>query len=351
MEENTPKRHDKFFKRTFSHLPTARSLFERYLPEDILNLLDLSTLKIETSSFVTPELSEHFSDLVFSCSFTKEVEEKMWEMVKPFYKEKDIKEGKIGPSKILIHLLFEHKSFRPKNPRKQLGKYIFEIYDTQEDPEERLSPVVPILFFHGKGEWEEYSFYHYFNGLTDPLKRFIPHFDYLLINTKNIDDETIFLIQYALLRNALLAFKHSWDNEYIKENFALFFRFESSISISEEEKINFSLSLFVYLVKNSLFSNEEASELMRKVPNPIKNYVMSTYENILEKGREEGREEGRELGREEGREIGREEEKLNQQTKTILNGYAEGLSIPFLAKILSVSENYVIEILKKHGEL
>ena len=344
MEENTPKRHDKFFKRTFSHLPTARSLFKKYLPEEILNLLDLSTLKIETNSFVTPELAEHFSDLVFSCSFTKEVEEKMWEMVKHFYKDEDIKEGRIGPPKILIHLLFEHKSFRPKNPRIQLGQYIFELYEKQDDPEKRLNPVVPILFFHGKGEWEEYSFYHYFNGLTDPLKRFIPHFDYLLINTKTIDDETIFLIQYALLRNALLAFKHSWDNEYIKENFALFFKFDSNIVINEEEKVNFSVSMFVYLVRNSLFSNEEASDLMLKIPNSVKNYVMSTYENILEKGREEGRE----LGREEGR----EEEKLNQQTKTILNGFDKRkLSVSDLAELLEVSEEYVLNILKENERI
>ena len=77
---------------------------------------------------------------------------------------------------------------------------------------------------------------------------------------------------------------------------------------------------------------------------------MSTYEQILERGRKEGRVEGREEGRVEGREEGREEEKINQQTKTILNGYEEGASISFLAKLLEVPESLVMEILKKHGK-
>ena len=95
-------------------------------------------------------------------------------------------------------------------------------------------------------------------------------------------------------------------------------------------------------------------------PNSHRIYDMSTYENILEKGREEGlelgreegREEGLELGREEGLELGREEEKLNQQTKTILNGFdKKKLSVSDLSELLEVSEEYVLNILKENGRI
>ena len=104
------------------------------------------------------------------------------------------------------------------------------------------------------------------------------------------------------------------------------------------------------------------------LPNSHRIYVMSTYENILEKGRELGREEGLELGREEGLELGREEglelgreeglelgreeEKLNQQTKTILNGFdKKKLSVSDLSELLEVSEEYVLNILKENGRI
>ena len=89
---------------------------------------------------------------------------------------------------------------------------------------------------------------------------------------------------------------------------------------------------------------------------------MTTYNSIFMEGKQKGREEGLEKGREEGLEKGREEglEKGRKegyikvteiQTTTILNGFDEGFSIPLIAKLLNVSEDFVKKILKEQGRI
>jgi predicted transposase/invertase (TIGR01784 family) len=86
--------HDKFFKFVFSQLDEARDLIFNRLPTTIRKSIDFSNLKIETSSYITKELKEYFSDLVFSCK----------------HKNSNLK----------ISLLVEHKSFVSKFPYLQL---------------------------------------------------------------------------------------------------------------------------------------------------------------------------------------------------------------------------------------
>ena len=380
MNENTPKRHDKFYKRVFSHKPTSRAFLEKFLPVEILDVIDLNTLEIESESFVTPELSEYFSDLVLSCSFSKEKQAEIWETVKHFYKQEDIDEGKVGPFRIKISILFEHKSFVPDIPHIQVGKYIFELYDTQKDTQKHLNPIVPVLFFHGKQAWIYRSFYEYFGSSIAGLEGFIPHFNFVLVNMEYISDEVILVLEYALLRNALLAFKHSWDNLFIEENFHLFFQFDSNPELSDEEKQNFSTAVFVYLVKNSKFTEEKVQKIIETLPNPIKNYVMSTYdiitsnaekrgiiegkkkgkiEGIIEgkkkgkiEGIIEGKKKGKIEGKKEGKIEGKKEGKIEEQTKMILNGFdKKNMSVRDLSELLEVSEDYVIKILKEYGRI
>jgi hypothetical protein len=50
--------HDKFFKETFSNPVVARDFVENYLPERVLNMVDLNELEIQDSSHVDEELRD-----------------------------------------------------------------------------------------------------------------------------------------------------------------------------------------------------------------------------------------------------------------------------------------------------
>ena len=47
---NNVKSHDRFFKKSMSYPEIASEFFKSYLPKEILEIIDLSTLKQENSS-------------------------------------------------------------------------------------------------------------------------------------------------------------------------------------------------------------------------------------------------------------------------------------------------------------
>ena len=72
--EQLPTPHNNFFHFALSHLPNARSLIETQLPPEALRELKLDTLKIETGSFVDPDLREKFSELLMSVELAQPIE-------------------------------------------------------------------------------------------------------------------------------------------------------------------------------------------------------------------------------------------------------------------------------------
>ncbi len=50
--------HDKFFKETFGKVEVARDFFSNYLPQNILNIIDLDTIEPQKDSFINKELVE-----------------------------------------------------------------------------------------------------------------------------------------------------------------------------------------------------------------------------------------------------------------------------------------------------
>ncbi len=62
----TPSRHDRLFKKVFSNPANAASELACVLPAEMLELLDLSTLKQASSEFISPGLEANPADLFFS---------------------------------------------------------------------------------------------------------------------------------------------------------------------------------------------------------------------------------------------------------------------------------------------
>jgi len=90
--------HDLIFKQTESHIENAMDYIKGTFPKNIVKNFDLTTLKMEESSYTTEELKEYFSDLVYQCNYK-------------------------GKTKVKITLLFEHKSFKPHLPHIKILKF------------------------------------------------------------------------------------------------------------------------------------------------------------------------------------------------------------------------------------
>ncbi len=57
--------HDKFFKETLGNVSTAKDFLSNYLPDNIMNIIDVNTLEPQKDSYINQELEESFSDLLF----------------------------------------------------------------------------------------------------------------------------------------------------------------------------------------------------------------------------------------------------------------------------------------------
>ena len=113
--------HDIFFKHTFSIKEHAVDFASHVLPAEINAKLDYSTICLENTSYVDKELSEHFSDTVYSCSYEQ--------------------------SKIKIALLFEHKSWPDNNLPYQLNRYMIKMLEYNIKQKEAFVPVIPIVLY------------------------------------------------------------------------------------------------------------------------------------------------------------------------------------------------------------
>jgi predicted transposase/invertase (TIGR01784 family) len=301
--------HDAFFKNTFSYKDVAQTYIEKFMPETLAKNIDLESLTLENTSFIDHHLSEHFSDLVWNATYKTE-------------------------TPIKIAFLFEHKSYVVAHPHFQLLRYLLEHWITQEKKKEKPTVVIPIILYHGKEEWKLRSLFDYFEGLDDVLKAFIPNFEYHLTDLKNYNDDELLAMGIGKLLNIFLAMRHIRNVNYIKENFDKLFVQAESYIINDEGK-NFLYTLFVYLLKNNEFSGEDIERIVTNVNEPIKNFTMSTYDQLIAKGKIIGEAQGLELAKAEN------EIKMRE---TIKRSLLKGLSVELIAEIHEVSLEYVQNI-------
>ena len=182
---NSP--HDKYFKQLFSQKSEMKEFLANGLPQ-VAKLLDLNTLQLDTTSYIDKKLNVGFSDLVYNCQYSHNIE-------------------------IKICLLFEHKSYIVNNPYLQLLGYMLNIWEQNIKQKQKLMPIIPILFYNGNDEWNYQIFESYFGEMDSDLKQYMPIFKYEQINTTNWSDEQIQkLFSLVSLKIGVLVMKHIFDD-------------------------------------------------------------------------------------------------------------------------------------------
>ena len=167
-----PKSHDWFFKIIFRNAEYLASLIETVVPEELRNVIDLSTLKQESSVITTSIMTEKIADLVFSVKL------------------------KGSGEQAHVYLLFEHKSgrYRFRKLIKQISSYQFYMHLQNGFK----TPIIPIVVFQGEPSSDSDSrtatpveFIDLFKKLSDEhrevLSKFSINFQCVLIDINEID--------------------------------------------------------------------------------------------------------------------------------------------------------------------
>lgn len=149
--------HDHFFRHSFSLPDIAQPFFQRYLPPEIRDGLDLTTLRPEPESFVDPKLADHHADLLFS-----------------------VRRHDGRPARLF--LLLEHKSYDTAWAGLQLLDYMVRIWYREQTriKSPPLPPVIGLVLYHGEAPWSGGSRFEPLVDAPEGLGAFTPNFRFIL---------------------------------------------------------------------------------------------------------------------------------------------------------------------------
>ncbi|QST30931.1 Rpn family recombination-promoting nuclease/putative transposase (plasmid) [Escherichia albertii] len=129
----TPTPHDATFRKFLANPDVARDFMQLHLPVELQALCDLSTLKLESGTFVEDDLRQYASDILWSMKTTT---------------------GDDG----YIHLLLEHQSSAEKNMAfRQMRYAVAAMQRHLEAGHKKLPLVIPVLFYHGSRSPYQFS--------------------------------------------------------------------------------------------------------------------------------------------------------------------------------------------------
>lgn len=230
MDKKERKKHDQFFKEVWSDPEAARNFFESWLPSEILQFIDLDKLIICKDSFVTKELKEFFSDVLYKVG--------------------------IGENDAYIYLLSEHKSYPEPFIHLQIKEYMHRIWrhEVKKNPSIKLLPAIfPLVIYHGEEAWNvDPRFSSIINVPDKRILKYIPDFEFILYDLSKIKDEEI--RGDSVVRPVLFLMKHIFDQN-IEEKFPEIF--DPLSDIPYDRKLHYFQIMITYIFSGMRGIKEE----------------------------------------------------------------------------------------------
>lgn len=309
MSKKKSNIHDTYVKETFSDRDRAVEFFGAFLPQEILDAIDLQSLVVTKESYINGDLIEHFSDLVFEVDVIA----------------KDDHQSYI--TKANISLLFEHKSSPDKNVIFQIGHYIFSQWIKLLKNKEPLKPIIPVIYYQGKRQWIIPSISDIFEPYPESILSLMPKIPNIYIPLRDIKEDTIIQLRNSMLAAALMAQRTIIDPIKISEDILKIF----SLFPPESNYWNFLELTIVYIQKQVDIEPNKLIDAIQDIPEDLKNIIMTTYDKFIQKGEQIGA------------------KKIN--TKIILNSFDLGMEINLIANITDIKEADIRIILEQNGRI
>jgi predicted transposase/invertase (TIGR01784 family) len=302
--------HDKFIKDLLSEKEMAVSFLQSYLPSELLAIVDLTTLEYISTNFVTEEFQEYFSDIIFKVK------------------------GKTSGQGYYVSILVEHKSYPDKLTLFQVGSYLCNAYINQNKQGQDFHIIIPLIYYNGGKQWNIKNMVDLFGELPPVLTKYLPAFSYEFLDLSQLTEDEILNLQNGMLASSMLLQKYRLDPAEMVNKFDLIIN-----TLAPFHKGNFLYKFIVYFYNVSEFSNFEFEKLITEnniIPQEFKNKIMSTADMLIAKGEAKGEARG-------------EAKALLEKETIVCNAYKKVNDISFVAEITLLTNNQVIDILKKYG--
>ncbi len=283
--------HDKLFKATFSHPDVVASLIESLFPPELSRAIRLDSLVLTTNSYIDDELNEHFADLVYDCVLSDE-------------------------TPVQIALLLEHKSYTVAHPHLQLLRYLLNRWQQDVEQGTKLTPIIPVIIYHGRDTWQHQSFASSLAGKNALLQPFFPEFDYLLVNLTTLSEEQIFAFRSRFLTVSAALMKHRQDKQfadYVRQNIRRLMQ-----GFTDDALMAVVLPTFLYLLETTDLTGTEIVVMFSTVSKQTEEAAMNGADQLRMEGRIEGQIAGR---TEANRKLVKGALKLGMDAKTIADTF------------------------------
>jgi predicted transposase YdaD len=270
MAEEIPHPHDSMVRVVLGDVAEAKSFLQRYVPEELSQTLNWSTLRLLEGSFVDEALRRSETDFLYEVERV-ENDASLW-----------------------LYLLLEHQSSPDRWMRFRLLKYCCRIWDVnlQERPAPReIRPIVPLVFYQGERSWS-YST-EFADLFAESVRDWpgVPRFSHGLIDQSGMQPEELQGELKTRLMQLLLMAAYHPTVAWMEEMAALL---GSLSSLEPSGGVNYMRIFVRYLLTTQEPEAVESfREVLREYAPEVRDDVMTTYaQELLAEGRAEGRTEG-----------------------------------------------------------
>ena len=287
-KSGTPTPHDAAFRQFLANPDVARDFLEIHLPAELQSLCDMSTLKLESGTFVEMDLRQYASDILWSMKTTT---------------------GDDG----YIHLLLEHQSTADKNMAfRQMRYAVAAMQRHLEAGHKKLPLVIPVMFYHGSRSPYPYTT-NWLECFSQPEQaRKVYTNGFPLVDITVIDDDEI--MHHRRIAALTLLMKHIRHRDMMELLDRLHLMMMEWVT-PEQIRV-----LINYMVNAG---EAPAPEFLRALAERLpmhEDELMTIAQQLEQKGIEIGRHEGKLEGKIEGRLEGRLEGKIEVARAMLKNG-------------------------------
>ncbi len=293
--------HDKFFKESFSRPEVARDFLANYLPAEVVQELDLSALEPLKDSFIDKALQAHYSDLLYRLK---------------------LRDGR----DMHVYVLFEHKSSPEPLVAFQLLRYMVRIWEQALKKGGSLSPIVPIVVYHGQKAWQISLHFRDLFDIPQALLEFLPDYRYHLTDLSRFSDAE--LKGAVIHRVVLLVMKHISSTalaQRLPDIFALLYKL-----FQQERGIEYIETILRYLTVGSDKITQDDLDKAIEQTFPEGGELMPTIaQKWMEQGEKRGLQKGMQKGRHEGLQEGLQKGMQKGIRQGVLDAIELGLELKF----------------------
>lgn len=312
MKKSPPVPHDAAFKAFLTNPDTARDFIALHLPAELRSVCDLSTLRLESGSFVEESLRAYYSDVLWSLKTTA------------------------GDG--YIHVLIEHQSSPDKHMAFRLLRYAVAAMQRHLDAGHKKLPlVIPVLFYTGRRSPYPYST-RWLDEFDDPaLAGQLYAGPFPLVDVTVIPDDDIMTHRSMAALTLLQKHIHQRDLAGLLDRLA-------TVLLTGHLTGQQLISLINYLVQAGETDDAEAfvRQLAQRVPqhgDTLMTIAQQLEQKGIEKGLERGRQEGIQLGEQRGIEKGKREGEREAALKIACAMLDNGLDRSTVMKMTGLSED------------